>query len=198
MIQCMDEEIHIKGLPLIQLQADGADAATKKRVVIVGMDPAASRNCGWAVLTIEGGKLILLEKATQTITREPDDIGRLEDIYQHLDALIAKYQPTILCTERQAGGGLIFVRSNLNEVVGIAKLCCFRRGVYVVEESPAHLKKIIAGHGRAKKKHVKANIVAAFGLKKAGPEHECDAAACALCCFIDLGWQGYKVQVPFN
>ena len=193
----MENEIHIQGLPLIQVQADGTDSVTKKRIVIIGMDPAASRHCGWAVVSIENGQPVLLEKMTQTITREAEDFGRLDDIYHFLDDLITKYSPTILCTERQTGGGLIFVRSNLNEVVGVAKLCCFRRGVSVVEESPAHLKKLIAGHGRAKKKHIKANIVATFGLKKAGPEHECDAAACALCCFVDLGWPGYQIKVPF-
>ena len=186
----MDKEI--QGLPPVKPE----DA------VVIGMDPAASRNCGWAVVRLKDGVPELLEKGTQTIERPPEDMGRLDDIYQRLDGLITKHAPLdrkslVLCTERQAGGGLIFVRGNLNEVVGVAKLCCYRRGVSVVEESPAHLKKIIAGHGRAKKKDIKANIVASFGLVKAGPEHECDAAACALCCLVDLGWSGYQVKVPF-
>jgi Holliday junction resolvasome RuvABC endonuclease subunit len=95
------------------------------------------------------------------------------------------------------GGGLAFVRSNMSEVVGAAKLCCFNYKVMVYETSPGHVKKLIADHGRADKKYIKANIVSFFNLVKSGPEHECDAAACALSAFIDLGFTGYTVKVPF-
>jgi Holliday junction resolvasome RuvABC endonuclease subunit len=165
---------------------------------IIGMDPAAFRNCGWAVVEFKDGKPTLLEKFTQKITREENDIGRLQDVYDALERLIAQWGALILCLERSTGGGLIFVRSNLNESVGVAKLCCHRHGIKTVEISPAHLKKVIAGDGRAKKKHIIANMAAIFGLKKPGPEHECDAAALCLGYLIDQGWTGYQIAVPFS
>jgi hypothetical protein len=85
----------------------------------------------------------------------------------------------------------------VSETVGVAKLCCHDNGVKIYETSPGHLKKIIAGHGSAKKKWIKANIVATFNLGKSGAEHECDAAACALSLLVDLGWNGYVVKVPY-
>lgn len=90
----------------------------------------------------------------------------------------------------------MFVRSNLSEVVGVAKLCCHDHKILVHETSPAHLKKVITGSGKAKKKHIKANVVAWFGLKRPGPEHECDAVAIALSTMIDLGFSGYAAKVP--
>lgn len=167
-------------------------------LVVLGMDPAATRNCGWAALSWDGSKPVLLDKFTQKIERPEDEIalGRLRDIYDELAKLIDKHHPRILCMERSTGGGLIFVRSNLSETVGAAKLCCFDKSVLVYETSPGHLKKVITGHGRAKKKHIKANIVAEFGLKKPGPEHECDAVSCALSLLVDLGYSSYSPKVP--
>jgi crossover junction endodeoxyribonuclease RuvC len=166
--------------------------------VIIGLDPSSYRNCGWAVLKVTNNKLVLLKKFTQTITRDQNDIGRLKDIYDQTQALIDEFKPDGLVVERSMGGGLQFVRNNLSETVGVVKLCCYINNVKVYEVSPAHIKKIIAGHGRAKKPHIKANIVAAFGLTKAGPEHECDAAAFAISHLVDMGWQGYEVKVPYQ
>jgi crossover junction endodeoxyribonuclease RuvC len=166
--------------------------------IIIGMDPAASRNCGWAALEWDGKKPVLKDKYTQDIgvAEGESHLKRFRLVYDELLKIIDKHHPKILCMERSTGGGLIFVRSNLSETVGVAKLCCYDKSVLVYETSPGHLKKIITGHGRAKKKHIKANIVAEFGLKKPGPEHECDACSCALSLFVDLGYSSYIPKVP--
>jgi len=167
-------------------------------VVMIGLDPSSTKNAGWAVVELEGGKLSLLKKFTQKIQRDKEDIGRLKDLYDQTQELIDEFKPKSLVVERSMGGGLQFVRNNLSETVGVVKLCCYINEVEVWEVSPAHIKKVIAGHGRAKKQHIKANVVATFGLKKAGPEHECDAAAFVVCQLVDLGWQGYVVKVPYQ
>lgn len=164
-------------------------------LVLLGFDPPSSRNAGWGCVKYEGGKAVLLEKFTQVIEREPEDIGRMLDIYNQTAAFINKHKPAVVCIERSMGGGLQFVRGNLSEGVGVLKLCCFQMGVPVYEISPGHLKKLIAGYGKAKKQFIKANIAAYFNLKKSGIEHECDAVAFALCTLIDLGWTGYEVKV---
>jgi crossover junction endodeoxyribonuclease RuvC len=183
----MDKEL--QGVPNVQL-AEG--------LTVVGFDPPASRNGGWGCVRFEGGKAKLLSKFTQVIDRDPADIGRMRDIYDQTRKIIEEFKPSILCIERSMGGGLQFVRGNLSEGVGVVKLCCYDLGVLVYEVSPGHLKKIIAGHGRAKKTHIKANIAAYFDLKKKGIEHECDAVAFSLCCLVDLGWTGYEVKVPYE
>jgi Holliday junction resolvasome RuvABC endonuclease subunit len=146
---------------------------------------------------MEGDKTVLLSKFTQVIERDPDDIGRMRDIYDQAQKNILEFKPKILCIERSLGGGLQFVRGNLSEGVGVVKMCCHDMGVLVYEVSPGHLKKIITGNGRAKKKHIISNVAAWFGLDKKGVEHECDAVAFALCCMVDMGWQGYEIKVPY-
>jgi crossover junction endodeoxyribonuclease RuvC len=140
----------------------------------------------------------LVEKFTQQFDMEESDPSRYRVLYDGLASMILKHKPVALALERSMGAGLMFVRNNLSETVGVAKLCCHDSGTKVYEVSPSHLKKIITGHGSAKKKSVKANIAATFGLAKSGVEHECDAAACALVMLVDLGWTGYVVKVPFS
>ena len=164
-------------------------------MVIIGMDPPVSKNCGWAVVELEDGKLKLLAKFTQVLDSYP---AGLEAVYGQTEKLLAAYGPKVLCMERQMGGGLFFARAKLNEFVGVTKLCCLRHGVDVAEISPAHLKMIIAGHGQAPKKKIMSNVVKMFGLSDAGEEHECDAAAFAVCHMVDNGWTGYSVADPYT
>lgn len=163
---------------------------------IIGMDPPSSRNCGWAVVRFKDGRAILEEKFTQVLC--DDKLKRLDELYVQLETLIRKHHPEVLCLERSFGGGLAFVRGGLNEAVGVAKLSCFRNGVKVEEVSPAHLKVVIGGHGKADKNCIMANVAATFGLKETGVEHECDAVAFALTYMIDGGWPGYSIKVPFD
>lgn len=167
-------------------------------IVIIGMDPPVSRNCGWSVARMAGNKLVLLEKFTQVIEKPEGDMSGLEDVYGKLEELIKKYGANVLCMERQMGMGLAFARAKLNEFVGVSKLCCLRNGIKVVEVSPGHLKLLITGYGAAKKKHIMANVRSYFGLDKSGVEHECDAAAFTLVYCIDNGWNGYEIAVPFT
>lgn len=164
-------------------------------LTVAGMDPASYRNYGWGVVRYEGGKLVLLEKFTQVVEGGEFDYGRYRALYDCFSDLITKHAISVFCSERSMGGGLAFVRNNLSEATGVMKLCCHDRGIKVVEVSPAHVKKVFAGHGRAKKTHVKANVVAYYGLQKKGSEHECDAVACATCYFADLGFP-YAAKVP--
>lgn len=173
-------------------------------IIVIGVDPPVSKNCGWSVIKIEKKTPILLEKFTQVLEAPEDDLNKtLEDVYQKLNSLFAKYPQgchpaVVLCMERQMGGGLFFARAKLNEFVGVMKLCCWRHGIKVAEISPGHLKLIIAGHGSATKNYIMGNVVKTFGLSEPGPEHECDAASLALCYMIDKGWINYEIKVPYS
>jgi len=164
---------------------------------IIGMDPPAGKNCGWAVVRFKDNKPHLIRKFTQVLDKACGDTG-LEDIYQQLDRMINEEGVTVLCMERQMGGGLQFTRAKLNEFVGVTKLCCHRHGIKVVEVSPNHLKLVFAGHGSAPKQKIMSNVVKTFGLASPGPEHECDAVALAVSYLIDNGWQGYTIQDPYT
>lgn len=166
-------------------------------LTVIGMDPSSFRNCGWAVFRYSAAddKVNLVAKFTQEFHYDQNDPARLRDVYNKLSEMIAEHKASILAVERSMGGGNAFIRNNLSETVGVARMCCFDKGITVYEISPSHLKLIIAGYGKARKTHIKKNIAGFFGLKKPGPEHECDASACALTHLVDWGWKGYSVKV---
>lgn len=181
----MEERIKPEGSPFVGL-------------TVMGMDPSSYRNCGWAVIRLNAkDELDVLLKETQKLTRDQNDYLRYDDVYKRFNHIVAEFKPHVLCLERSMGGGMIFVRQNLSETVGVVKMAAATSGVKLHEVSPGTLKKLIAGHGHAKKKDIMANITAHFGLTKAGPEHECDAVSCAMTYLIDLGWKGYSIKVPF-
>lgn len=165
--------------------------------IVIGMDPPVHKNCGWAVVGLEDSKLKLYEKFTQVLDHDKGNVI-LEEVYGTLEGLILKYKPTALSMERQQGTGFAFGRAKLNEFVGVAKLCALRHGIKVVEVSPAHMKMIIAGHGKAPKDYIMDNVVETFDLDDAGAEHECDAVAFGINYFIDNGWAGYVVTAPYS
>jgi Holliday junction resolvasome RuvABC endonuclease subunit len=167
--------------------------------VVLGLDPSAGKNSGWAVVKLDGDVAVLLHRSCHRSAREQNDIASLGDCYDICQGLIDEFGASALAVERSAGGGMKFVRDKLSESVGVVKLCCHRNGVAVHEISPAHLKKEVCGHGRAGKPSIKANVRATFGLgPRTGSEHELDAAAMALCLLVDLGWKGYEVKAPYQ
>ncbi len=168
-----------------------------KNVNVIGVDPPVSVNCGWSVVGLVNQKPILHEKFTQILDRKNGDRS-LDEVYNQTSKLLVLHSPIAICMERQLGGGFQFGRAKLNEFVGVIKLAAWKCNIPVVEVSPAHLKMIIAGHGKAPKEYIMENIAKTFGLDDPGAEHECDAAAFGLTYFIDNGWTGYQIQKPFT
>ena len=166
-------------------------------MTIIGIDPPVSVNCGLAIVSMENNKAELLEKFTLVLDPVQKD-ANLEIVYQQLEKLMSQRQIDAICMERQMGTGFAFGRAKLNEFVGVIKLLAYRKGISIIEVSPAHLKMVIAGHGKAPKDYIMDNIVATFNLDDSGPEHECDATAFAMTYFIDNGWTGYKIAKPYT
>jgi Holliday junction resolvasome RuvABC endonuclease subunit len=169
-------------------------------LIVAGMDPSAGRNCGMAVISLEEDSPVLIAKYTKVFPEGQNDLEYLQDVYDEFQKLIDEHSPSMLAVERSMGGGLAFVRNVLSETVGVVKLCCHRNGVEVYEVSPSHLKKEIAGHGKATKASIMNNVRAAFDLprKGCGTDHELDAAGMALCRLVDMGWKGYEVSIPYK
>ena len=169
------------------------------KLTILGMDPPVKINCGWAVIEYDTDtkEVKLLRKFTQVIKNHDSSAG-LAEVYNQVQSFYQNNSPQVLVMERQMGGGFEFGRAKLNEFVGVTKLFCHFASIPVVEISPAHMKMIIAGHGKAPKEVIIGNIVKTFGLAEDGVEHDCDAVAFALCYLIDQGHDFYKIKQEYT
>lgn len=169
------------------------------KLTILGMDPPVKINCGWAVVEYDTDtkQIKLLKKFTQIIKDHGTSAG-LAEIYEQVNSFYQNYSPQVLVMERQMGGGFEFGRAKLNEFVGVTKLFCHYAKIPVVEISPAHMKMLIASHGRAPKEFIIANVAKTFGLPEDGIEHDCDALAFAMTYLIDQGHDFYKIKLEYT
>jgi len=153
---------------------------------VFGIDPASIRNLGVALLFVnEEKKPEVVLHDTVILPDFDTDGARYKCIYDSLEELLIKYEPSIVVMELSRGFGKSFVRQNLQESVGAMKLCCHNKGIKVVEIAPTHIKLIIAGSGKAKKGDIKKWVKNIVDMDKPKTEHEADAVASVLTYFVD-------------
>jgi crossover junction endodeoxyribonuclease RuvC len=155
------------------------------KITILGIDPASIRNLGLAVISLEDSKLSLIEHFTSVFPDFRTDGERLSYAYGQIQQIIDKFSPDVVSIELSMGFGKAFVRKNLQETVGIIKLCCHNNEIEIKEIAPKHIKLIIAGSGNAKKNDIKEWVKNIVNIQKQKTEHEADATAVALTYLID-------------
>ncbi|HID93000.1 MAG TPA: crossover junction endodeoxyribonuclease RuvC [bacterium (Candidatus Stahlbacteria)] len=144
---------------------------------ILGVDTGI-RSAGYAVLN-KRRKIIdygVLKTSNSSSLEE-----RLMMIYKGLKKVIAKNKPDIAVYER------IFYQKNPSTLIlmaqarGVLLLAAQELGVKVHEITPAEIKQVITGNGRASKAEVRSKLETILGKKVAGSYHVSDAVACVLC-----------------
>jgi len=150
-----------------------------------GIDPASTRNLGLAFLSIDNRKFSLEFHDTVILPDFDTNGARYKYIYDTLEKLLLKYKPSIVIMELSMGFGKSFVRQNLQESVGVMKLCCHNLGIEVKEIAPKHIKLIVTGSGLAKKEEIKESVKQLVNMEKPKSEHEADAIASILTYFVD-------------
>ena len=152
----------------------------------LGIDPASIRNLGVALMAIDEIKKPEIRFHTTIILPDYEtDGGRYKSIYDSISDLLSQHKPSVVVMELSRGFGQSFVRQNLQESVGVMKLCCHNHNIPVVEISPKHIKLIVAGSGNAKKNDVKVWVKNIVNMDKPKSEHEADAIASVITYFID-------------
>ena len=154
---------------------------------VFGIDPASIRNLGVAFLSVEDRKISVHFHSTVVLPDFETDGARYEGIYNSLENLLIKYKPSVVVMELSMGFGKSFVRQNLQESVGVMKLCCHKLNIPVKEIAPTHIKLIMTGSGKAKKREIINSVKSLVNMEKPKTEHEADAVASVLTYFVDKG-----------
>jgi crossover junction endodeoxyribonuclease RuvC len=116
---------------------------------------------------------------------------RLKTISDGLDSVIRKFRP-----EQCAMESLFFKGAGARSVLlsaqarGALLYALARRGVPVLELTPATIKLAVTGSGRASKQQLNYMIRALLRLEGAVPEHAADALAAAYCLAGRAQFQG--------
>ncbi len=144
--------------------------------MIIGIDPGYER-CGFAVLDPESDALVTFG----VIKTTPKVFSlRLQEIGQDFQALLDKYQPTILSIE-----DLFFVQNittgmKVAEVRGVLIYLAAEFGCQICEPKPVEIKSSFAGDGKADKRAMGKMAQIQYGIDSGATlDDAVDAIACA-------------------
>ncbi|MBL7071363.1 MAG: crossover junction endodeoxyribonuclease RuvC [Candidatus Omnitrophica bacterium] len=148
---------------------------------VLGIDPGLNIT-GYGLIEGDGRKLRLVEAGVIRTSSEEPIKERLKRIYDGLSDLIEEYRPQALVLEKIYSHYKHPVTSILmGHARGVVCLLCGKYDLELVNYASTHMKRSIAGKGRATKKQVGGMVKTLLGLKRRPePEDVTDALALAI------------------
>ena len=122
-------------------------------MLILGIDPGYAI-VGYGIIQAVNGKYAPVEYGAITTQAGEDFNRRLEEIYDGVSSLFAKYRIDALSIEK------LFFYSNKTTVIGVAEargvilLAAAQAGLPIYEYTPMQVKQAVTGYGKAVKKQV--------------------------------------------
>jgi crossover junction endodeoxyribonuclease RuvC len=150
-------------------------------VKVVGIDPGTAA-CGYAIVHEKEGRLRALEHGWWSTPAGQRPELRLKTIYDGVEELIDRHAPDAVALEESFVGADARIALSVGQARGAVMVASARAGVACAEYSPARVKQMVCGYGRADKKQVQRRVKAILGLQEdPSPSHAADALAVAIC-----------------
>lgn len=154
-------------------------------MIILGIDPGKATS-GYSLVEFDGKGISLLDFGWIKTAKEEETPKRLLAISKEVELLIHQFSPDILSMEKLFYFANAKTAMGVSEAMGVIKMAAARKKVPVVEYAPLEIKRIVAGHGRAKKKEIKKAVrkvvkVRCPKKKKTHFDDVADAIAVAIC-----------------
>jgi len=153
----------------------------RKERLILGIDPGYGR-MGYAVVAAVGDNLRLIACDAIITPAELAYPLRLQQIYEQLSAIIARYRPQEAAIEKLFFGKNVTTAIPVAQARGVALLALAQSDVLIAEYSPNEIKLAVTGYGAARKEQVGATVRLLLYLPSVPrPDDAADAAAIAIC-----------------
>lgn len=149
-------------------------------MLILGIDPGLER-IGYGLVSREGSTLKPVEYGLIESPRIvlPD---RLKLIDGQVKALIERYHPDEVATERQLFAANKTTALDVAKALGVILLTCGQHNLPWAEYTPPQIKLAVVGNGAADKKQVQYMVTKLLGLAQTPkPDDVADALAVAIC-----------------
>lgn len=149
--------------------------------VTLGIDPGTAI-VGYAIVSTSGNTLNMIACDVITTPAGMPLAQRLQQIYQRLSEIIARYQPTEAAMEE-----LFFAKNartalTVGQARGVAMLALANGGLTIAEYTPKQVKQAVTGYGSADKIQVGEMVRILLNLRAVPrPDDAADAAAVAIC-----------------
>lgn len=150
-------------------------------MVILGIDPGYA-TVGYGVLDFTGGRFRVLDFGAVTTPAGLDFPSRLEQIFEGINELCARFKPDCMSVEELFFNTNITTGIQVGHARGVILLAAKRNGVECFEYTPLQVKQSVVGYGRAEKRQVMEMTRQLLGLQKTPrPDDAADALALAIC-----------------
>ncbi|MBE2190057.1 MAG: crossover junction endodeoxyribonuclease RuvC, partial [Candidatus Kapabacteria bacterium] len=121
---------------------------------ILGIDPG-SVICGYGIIEVEAGKIILVEYGVIKAKKKEEDFPlRLKEIFERLTSVIERHLPDESALESVFFSKNVQSLMKLSHARAAAMLASTLREIPVAEYSPREVKKAVTGNGNASKQQV--------------------------------------------
>jgi crossover junction endodeoxyribonuclease RuvC len=148
---------------------------------ILGIDPGYAI-VGWGVVDHRQNKFRTVDYGAITTNAGVEFTRRLEEIYNDMTTLFARYQPDVMAIEKLFFNTDTTTAIMVAEARGCILLAARQAGVKVYEYTPLQVKQSVTGYGRAEKKQIQEMTRLLLGLQKIPkPDDTADALALAVC-----------------
>lgn len=150
-------------------------------LTIMGIDPGLGRT-GYGVIEKTGGKLVAVDHGCIETPARHSVVKRLEQVYQELGALLAKYRPDEVAVEQLFFSNNAQTAFVVGQARGVILLAASQAGVKLGEYTPLEVKQAVVGYGRADKRQIQYMVKAILSLKETPrPDDAADALGLAIC-----------------
>jgi len=154
---------------------------------VLGIDPG-SETLGWGVVESVGSKYRLVDFGTVRSNPRIAFSKRILRAYEGLDAVVNRFQPSVLSIEEAFYAVNPAVAIKLGQVRGAILLLAEQKGLEIAEYSARLIKKTVVGYGNAEKRQVQEMVRLLLGLRSVPEPHDAaDALAIAICHFHHAG-----------
>lgn len=120
---------------------------------ILGIDPGTNL-LGYGILNTEGKDLKVEVMGVLNLTKHPDHVTKLKEIFLQLQEIIETYLPATLAIEAPFFGKNVQSMLKLGRAQGVAMSAGMTMGLEIAEYSPKSIKKSVTGNGNASKEQV--------------------------------------------
>lgn len=149
--------------------------------LILGIDPGFGR-MGYAVLSAQGMDLHLVVCNAILTPTELAYPQRLQQIYEQLGSIIARYRPQEAAIEELFFGKNVTTAIKVAQARGVALLVLTQSSLQMAEYTPSEVKLALTGYGAARKEQVGSMVSQLLHLPAVPrPDDAADAAAIAIC-----------------
>ena len=148
---------------------------------VIGIDPGTA-SCGYGIVHEKDGRLRAIDHGWWKTSAAERPEARLKTIFDAVAELVELHRPDAVAIEESFVGVDARTALSVGQARGAIMVAAANAGIACAEYSPARVKQVVSGYGRADKQQMQRMVKVILGLEaEPATSHAADALAVAIC-----------------